>query len=107
MIWRHLHNLVVDKLDRGLRLNEIFKQPQYQPLSIEDQIAVITACTDGSIDDVPLERVNEWEEDFLRAFHTQYSAVAEAVRNESKSGISDETKAKLQDAIKSFTETWS
>ncbi len=95
------------QLDRGLRLNEIFKQPQYQPLSIEDQIAVITAGTDGSIDNVPLERVSEWEEDFLRAFHTQYSAVAEAVKNESKSGISDETKAKLQDAIKSFTETWS
>lgn len=95
------------QLDRGLRLNELFKQPQYLPLSIEDQIAVITAGTDGSIDNVPLERVNEWEEDFLRAFHTQYSAVAEAVKNEAKSGISDETQAKLQDAIKSFTETWS
>ncbi|GAB5490026.1 MAG: F0F1 ATP synthase subunit alpha [Phototrophicaceae bacterium] len=95
------------QLDRGLRLNEIFKQPQYQPLGIEDQIAVIMAGTDGLIDDVPVERVGEWEEDFLRAFHTQYSAVADAVRAESKSGISDDTKAKLQDAIKSFTETWS
>ena len=95
------------QLDRGLRLNEIFKQPQYQPLGIEDQIAVIMAGTDGLIDDVPVERVSEWEEDFLRAFHTQYSAVADAVRNESKSGISDDTKAQLQDAIKSFTETWS
>ncbi|MGB7340916.1 MAG: F0F1 ATP synthase subunit alpha [Phototrophicaceae bacterium] len=95
------------QLDRGLRLNEIFKQPQYQPLPVQDQIAVIYAGTEGLIDSVPVERVGEWEEDFLRAFRTQFSSVADAVRNESKSGLSDETKAQLKDAVKTFTETWS
>lgn len=95
------------QLDRGLRLNELFKQGQYKPLAVEDQIAVIMAGTDGLIDSVPVDRVGEWEDDFLRAYHTQYATVASAVKDEAKSGISDETKANLQDAVKSFTETWS
>ncbi|MEL7433042.1 MAG: F0F1 ATP synthase subunit alpha, partial [Chloroflexota bacterium] len=91
----------------GLRLNELFKQPQYQPLPLEDQIAVIYAGTEGLIDTVGVDRVNEWEEDFLRAFHTQYSEVANKVKSEAKGGLSDETKAALADAISTFTETWS
>jgi F-type H+/Na+-transporting ATPase subunit alpha len=95
------------QLDRGMRLNELFKQGQYLPLSIEDQVAVIFAGTAGLIDSVPVNRVGDWQADFLRAFHTQFSAVADAVKSESKSGLSDETIKTLEDAIKSFTETWS
>jgi F-type H+-transporting ATPase subunit alpha len=95
------------QLDRGLRLNEIFKQPQYQPLPLEDQVAIILAGTGGYIDTVPVNRMSAWQADFLRAFHTQYAAVAELVKKESKSGLSEETQGKLVGAIKSFTETWS
>jgi F-type H+-transporting ATPase subunit alpha len=95
------------QLDRGLRLNELFKQPQYQPLPIEDQIAVIVAGTGGLLDVVPVERVNAWKADFLRAFHTQFSAVANKIAEESKSGVSDATRSELENAIKTFTETWS
>ncbi|MDQ7025066.1 MAG: F0F1 ATP synthase subunit alpha [Anaerolineae bacterium] len=95
------------QLERGLRLNELFKQAQYEPMPIEDQIAVIAAGTDGSLDEVPVERVNAWRVDFLRAFHTQFTALAEKVRSESKDGISDETKSELESAVKTFTETWS
>jgi F-type H+-transporting ATPase subunit alpha len=95
------------QLDRGMRLNELFKQGQYQPLPLEDQVAVIYAGTGGLIDSVPVNRVGEWQADFLRAFHTQFAAVADAVKSESKSGLSDETVKKMEDAIKSFTETWS
>lgn len=95
------------QLDRGLRLNELFKQGQYKPLPVEDQIAVIMAGTGGLIDSVPVDRVSEWEDDFLRAYRTQFSAVASAVKDEAVAGISDETKEKLEDAIKSFTGTWS
>ncbi|MGJ3237765.1 MAG: F0F1 ATP synthase subunit alpha [Anaerolineae bacterium] len=95
------------QLDRGLRLNELFKQPQYEPLSLEDQIAVIYAGTEGLIDSVPVDSVSAWQSDFLRAFHTQYTEVANAVKSEAKSGLSDETRDKLADAIKTFTETWS
>jgi len=96
-----------EQLDRGLRLNELFKQAQYQPVPLEDQVAVIYAGTSGLLDSIPVDRVSAWEEDFLRAFHAQFSDVATAVREEAKSGLSDETLQKLKDAITTFTETWS
>ncbi len=95
------------QLDRGLRLNELFKQPQYQPLPLEDQVAVIYAGTEGLLDEVPVERVSAWKEDFRRALHTQYTDLADKMRGEAKSGLSDETKEELKEAIKSFNETWS
>jgi F-type H+-transporting ATPase subunit alpha len=95
------------QLDRGLRLNEIFKQPQYQPLPLEDQVALILAGTGGYLDSIPVNRMAAWQADFLRAFHTQYASVAEALKKESKSGVTDETQKKLVDAVKSFIETWS
>jgi F-type H+/Na+-transporting ATPase subunit alpha len=95
------------QLDRGLRLNELFKQPQYEPMPLEDQIAVILAGTGGLIDSVPVERVSAWKTDFIRAFHTQYSAVADKVRSQANDGLSDEARAELENAIKTFTETWS
>ncbi|MEM9952485.1 MAG: F0F1 ATP synthase subunit alpha [Chloroflexota bacterium] len=96
-----------EQLDRGLRLNELFKQPQYQPLSLEDQVAVIFAGTEGLIDSVPVDRVSEWEEDFLRAFHTQFSATADKLKEQAKSGLTNEIRAELKEAIETFTETWS
>ncbi len=95
------------QLDRGLRLNELFKQPQYQPLPLEDQVAVIFAGTEGLLDVVPVDRVSEWKEDFRRALHTQFAALAETMQNEAKTGLSDETKEQLTEAIKTFNETWS
>jgi len=95
------------QLDRGLRLNELSKQPQYQPLPLEDQVAVIYAGTEGLLDEVPVERVSAWKEDFRRALHTQYTDLADKMRGEAKSGLSDETKEELKEAIKSFNETWS
>jgi len=53
------------QLDRGVRLVEILKQPQYQPMPIEEQIAIIYAGTRGQIDDVPVAKVRAWERDFL------------------------------------------
>jgi len=96
-----------EQLDRGLRLNELFKQPQYRPLPLEDQIAVIYAGTNGLLDNVEVTRVNEWQSDFLRAFHTQYAEVANAVRDEATRGVSEATTKRMEDAIKTFTETWS
>jgi F-type H+-transporting ATPase subunit alpha len=95
------------QLDRGLRLNEIFKQPQYQPLPLEDQVALILAGTGGYLDSIPVNRMAAWQADFLRAFHTQYGSVSEALKKEAKSGVTDETQKKLVDAVKSFIETWS
>ncbi|MEO8396609.1 MAG: F0F1 ATP synthase subunit alpha, partial [Chloroflexota bacterium] len=93
------------QLDRGLRLTELLKQPQYQPLSLSDEVASLFAGTRGYLDTIPLERVKEWQASFLRAYHGQYSNVADAIENEKV--ISDDTEAKLKTAIQEFNAAWS
>jgi len=53
------------QLDRGARLVELLKQPQYKPMPVEQEVMVIFAGTQGFIDDVPINRVQEWQNDFL------------------------------------------
>ena len=93
------------QLDRGLRLTELLKQPQYQPLSLTDQVALLYAGTRGMLDTIPLNRVKEWQAGFIRAYHTQYSAIADEI--ESSNAVSDETEAKLRQAIEEFTASFS
>ncbi|RMG84958.1 MAG: F0F1 ATP synthase subunit alpha [Chloroflexi bacterium] len=92
------------QLDRGLRLTELLKQPQYQPMPLADQVAIIFAGTKGLIDDIPVNRVKEWQEAFLRTFATQYADVRNEIA-ETKV-LSDENRAKLEEAIKSFNQAW-
>jgi F-type H+-transporting ATPase subunit alpha len=93
------------QLDRGLRLTELMKQPQYQPLSLSDQVALIYAGTKGYLDAVPVDRVKEWQSAFLRAFNTQYGDVANAIA-ETKA-LPDDQEARLKDAITTFNASWS
>jgi F-type H+-transporting ATPase subunit alpha len=58
-------------LDRGYRMVELLKQPQYKPLNIVDQIMVIFAGTAGHLDNVPVGDVRRWEEEFLEFIHTK------------------------------------
>src|SRR5947208_7871864 len=52
------------QLDRGLRVQEILKQPQYRPMPLRQQVEVIWAVTNGMLDEVPIERVKAWEDGF-------------------------------------------
>ncbi len=88
------------QLDRGTRLTELLKQPQYQPLPLADQVALLYAGTRGYIDNLPLNRVREWQTGFLRALHGQYSDIRDSI--ESTKQLSEETEAKLKDAIQEF-----
>jgi F-type H+-transporting ATPase subunit alpha len=101
----NLDKATQQQLDRGLRLTELLKQPQYQPLPLADQVALIYAGTKGYLDNVPVERVKEWQTAFLRAFNTQFSDVANAI-TESKD-LSADTEAKLKDALTTFNASWS
>ncbi len=92
------------QLDRGLRLTELLKQPQYQPMPLADQVAIIFAGTQGLIDDIPVNRVKEWQEAFLRTFAAQYADIRNEIA-ETKV-LSDENRAKLEEAIKSFNQAW-
>jgi F-type H+/Na+-transporting ATPase subunit alpha len=93
------------QLDRGLRLTELLKQPQYQPLPLTDQVVLLYAGTRGLVDQVPVTRVKEWQTAFLRAYHSQFSDVADAIATSSL--VTDDTEAKLRKAIETFNEGWS
>jgi len=94
------------QLDRGVRLTELLKQPQYQPMALADQVAMIYAGTKGYLDKVAVERVKEWQSAFLRAFNTQFADVARSI-NENPGGWGDEVEGQLKNALESFNANWS
>src|SRR6186713_2567500 len=68
------------QLNRGKRLVEILKQPQYQPLSVEKQVAIVFAATNGLLDSVPVEKLRQYEDGLYRFLETRHSAVLDAIR---------------------------
>jgi F-type H+/Na+-transporting ATPase subunit alpha len=93
------------QLDRGLRLTELLKQPQYQPLSMADQVALIYAGTKGYLDNVPVDRVREWQTIFLRTFNTQYAELANSIGE--KKTLDDAQEATLKEALNTVNASWS
>ncbi len=91
------------QLDRGLRLQELLKQPQYEPMSVERQVMAIYAGTGGYLDDVPLDQVRTWELAFLKFMDSVYPEVGRSIAAEKK--ISDPTMAALQKALAEFKQT--
>jgi F-type H+-transporting ATPase subunit alpha len=88
------------QLNRGRRLVEVLKQPQYQPLTVEKQVAIIFAATNGFLDDIPVERVRQYEDELYSFLGTRYPGVLTAIAN--KKAIDDEIKASLEEALKEF-----
>ncbi len=64
-----------DQLTRGEKLSEVVKQPQYQPLGVEKQVAILYAATKGALDDIPSPRVREWESGFYRYLEAEKPAI--------------------------------
>lgn len=93
-----------NQLARGARLREILKQPQYSPLPVEEQVAVIYAGTNGYLDDVPTDKVTEFVQgmrDDLKANHAKFG---ELVRGEKKMG--DEAEGILKKAIADYKKSF-
>lgn len=90
------------RLERGRRLREILKQPQFNPLPIEDQVIVIYAATHGFADDVDISEITKWERDLRQFIDLSYPEVKEAVLE--KKEITEEIEAQLQKALKDFTQ---
>ena len=103
----NLDKATQQQLDRGLRLTELFKQVQYQTLSLDDQVALTYAGTSGLTDDVPVERMLAWKEEFLRSFRTQFSDTGEFIRENRNERAGDEIQKQLDTAITTFNEAWS
>lgn len=93
------------QLDRGLRLTELLKQPQYQPLQLAEQVALIYAGTKGYLDNVSVDRVKEWQSGFIRAYATQFAELSNGVAD--KKTLDDAQESQLKDALVSFNSSWS
>ena len=89
-------------LTRGERMTELLKQNQYSPMDVIDQVISIFAGGNGFLDDLPLDKVLEFEKQLLQDIHTNHADIYDTLAAEKK--ISDETKAALKDAIKQFKE---
>jgi len=92
------------QLDRGYRLTEILKQPQYEPVSLADQVIVMYAGTRGLADKVPVEKMREWETAFRRFMETSYPDIGRDIS--AKNLLAPDTEAKLKDAIAAFIAGW-
>jgi len=82
-------------LNRGARLTELLKQPQYSPLSIQAQVPIIFAGVNGYLDKIPVNKVVDWEKDFISHVATQHSDILEEIR--AKGVLSKELETKLRD----------
>src|SRR6187397_1570760 len=89
-----------DQLTRGEKLSEVIKQPQYQPLPVEKQVAILYAATTGRLDDVPTPRLKEFETQFYRFLETEHPTVLQQL-GESKN-LTDELAKGLDDALAQF-----
>ncbi len=88
------------QLERGSRLVELLKQPQYQPYPMEESVVSVWAGTSGQLDDVPLSDIKRFDKDFLDYLRREHEGVMSTIRDSGE--LSDETLAALDQAISDF-----
>jgi F-type H+/Na+-transporting ATPase subunit alpha len=91
-------------LNRGARLTELLKQPQFSPLKTEEQVVAIYAGVNGYLDAIPVNKVRDFEDGLLRAFKDKHMDVLDAIRTEK--AISDATGVKLKAAVDAFAKAF-
>jgi F-type H+-transporting ATPase subunit alpha len=88
------------QLNRGRRLVEILKQPQYQPLPVEQQVTIVYAATKGYLDGIDVERVRRYEEDLYRFLETRHPQILRDIAE--KKILDDQLRAALDAALEEF-----
>jgi F-type H+-transporting ATPase subunit alpha len=91
------------QLDRGLRVQEVLKQGQYEPTPLVDQIFMFFAVTNGFLDDVEIRKVSDFETSFLRYMKDSHPTLVQTIASGAK--LSDDTQAELGQAIEDFKAT--
>ncbi|HKS20991.1 MAG TPA: F0F1 ATP synthase subunit alpha, partial [Bradyrhizobium sp.] len=91
-------------LNRGSRLTELLKQPQFSPLKMEEQVCVIWAGTNGYLDPLPLNKVKAFEEGLLSLLRGKNADILNSIRD--SRDLSDDTAAKLKSAVEGFAKTF-
>ncbi len=92
------------KLDRGARLVELLKQPQYRPMPAQEQVASIFAATRGHMDDVPVEQIRRFESEMLTFLRDTRKDVLDAIKE--KKVIDEAVESALTEAIAAFKQGW-
>ncbi|HEX7951375.1 MAG TPA: F0F1 ATP synthase subunit alpha, partial [Candidatus Limnocylindrales bacterium] len=93
-----------DQLTRGEKLSEVVKQPQYQPLAVEKQVAILYVATTGQLDDVPTPRVKDFESGFYRFLEAERPKILKDLG--ASKALSDEIAAALDEAITEFRKSF-
>jgi F-type H+/Na+-transporting ATPase subunit alpha len=98
------------QLDRGLRLQELLKQPQYQPLPLADQVVLVYAGVNGLLDVIPVDQVKAWSEDFLRFFKTQHADFYNKLMDEKMLSLEKvdgrKRNLELEQIVQNFNKSW-
>jgi F-type H+-transporting ATPase subunit alpha len=94
-----------EQLDRGMRLTELLKQPQYQPVAFAEEVLVLFAGTRGLLDQIPVDRVRDWEIAFRQYMAAQAPETAGKLKEVGK--LTDEIEAELKTRIEEFNAGWS
>jgi F-type H+-transporting ATPase subunit alpha len=97
-----LDKATLNQLNRGRRLVEVLKQPQYQPLPVEKQVVILFAASSGYLDAVAVEQVREFETGLYQFLETRRPEVLSGIAD--KKQIDDDLKAGLTAALKEFSE---
>jgi F-type H+-transporting ATPase subunit alpha len=93
-----------DQLNRGEKISEVTKQPQFQPLPVEKQVAILWVVTNGYLDDVPTPRIKDFESQFYLFLETERPDVLKQLGD--KKELTDDIVAALKDATVAFKETF-
>ena len=90
------------QLERGQRITEVLKQPQYVPMPLEKEVTILYAVINGYLDDIPVEMVRAFEEGFHRFLGTSHPEIGQRIAEEK--ALSDEAEEALKQAIAEFKE---
>ena len=100
-----LDKATLAQLNRGQRLTEILKQPQYAPMAVEEQVLVIWAATNGFIDDIEIADVKSFEQGLLTYMRNAHSGILQTIRE--KKNLDDSLKTEMKQAVSEFKERFS
>ncbi len=92
------------QLTRGQRMQEILKQPQYEPMSLEHQVIILFAGTNGYADNVPIEKMRTWEVELMRYLSNSHPTLARSIAVNNR--ITDDNEKSLREALVAFQDTW-
>ncbi|MBM3173749.1 MAG: F0F1 ATP synthase subunit alpha [Chloroflexi bacterium] len=99
-----LDKATLSQLQRGQRITEILKQPQYSPMPLDKEVTILYAVTNGYLDDVPVDKIAAFEQNFHRFMETNHPDIGQRIAKDKE--IKKETEEMLKSAISAFKQTF-